>query len=275
MMMIFARITATGASCGNCFYFSYFQTMRTKRWPHFLTVHSIHDDSFRFNCKETVSQDSFKQIENSDGSHNISDVHTEPNCKDNGSQICGTIPRLGIGLAVNQFALLKRSFSVEDVSLFASLVGDFNPIHRNQKNAATILDDLKGHPLLLQGMKYYDCDDGCSTAKSIKHTNGVIVHGMLVGSIFTAIIGTLIPGSVYLHQSFDFRRPVFTDCPVIGRIEVTKLRHFPRRNGLIMQCQTMVYDGNNFDVESNDSESQRCLVIRGQASVWIPNGALK
>jgi acyl dehydratase len=273
-----APITKAGASYGNGFYSLYFQRLLTKRSPFCSAVQRLHDDSHTI--LDSAPQDSLKQIDNGAGSYGSPDFHSES--KENGYRICGTIPRMGSGLAVNQFAEMKRSFSSDDVTLFASLVGDSNPIHRGQASVLNSSNDLEGHPLLFQETKFtngsrnvHDDDGSCACTTVNKQTSGVVVHGMLVGSIFTAIVGTLVPGSVYLHQSFDFRRPVFTDSEVIGRIVITKLRHFPRRDGLIMMCQTMVYDGCNYDMETSDSESLRAVLIRGQASVWIPNGIME
>jgi acyl dehydratase len=196
------------------------------------------------------------------------------------SVIRGTIPRMGIGVALNQYAELDRTYTIDDVTQFASLVGDSNPIH--------ILDQVPNHPLLHEVTDNESGVDRCKDGDTYQETTlpnrtGVVVHGMLVGSLFTAIIGTLIPGAVYLRQEFDFRQPVWTNTKVTGRIVVSKLRHFPRKNGLIMICQTTVYASPGAKTESiitgnstaSDSDFKQNIMIRGQASVWLPNGVRK
>ena len=53
-----------------------------------------------------------------------------------------------------------------------------------------------------------------------------IVHGILVSSLFSAIIANELPGpgSIYLHQSLDFKAPVFHNTDVVIRVQITNLR---------------------------------------------------
>ncbi len=70
---------------------------------------------------------------------------------------------------------LQRTFTADDVAAFTSLTGDANPLH----------------------------------------TQGVtsVVPGLLLASLFPAIIGTKYPGARYLKQEVRFRHPV-----VVGSI---------------------------------------------------------
>ena len=43
-----------------------------------------------------------------------------------------------------------------------------------------------------------------------------IVHGMLTGSMFSAMIGHTFPLSVYMKQEFQFKAPVFINEDVIS-----------------------------------------------------------
>ena len=45
------------------------------------------------------------------------------------AEIFGTLPKDGNGIAVSQYAETFRTFTREQVSQFASLVGDSNPLH--------------------------------------------------------------------------------------------------------------------------------------------------
>jgi hypothetical protein len=49
----------------------------------------------------------------------------------------------------------------------------------------------------------------------------VVVHGMLIAPLFTCLLGTRIPGCVYLNQTLEFVRPVYALQPVEGTVMVT------------------------------------------------------
>lgn len=87
---------------------------------------------------------------------------------------------------------IKRSFTYADVKQFSQLSGDVNPIHLDAELAA---QSIFGKP---------------------------IAQGLLVSSLFSAIIANHLPGpgSIYLHQSLNFKAPVFYDTVVIARVEI-------------------------------------------------------
>jgi 3-hydroxybutyryl-CoA dehydratase len=87
----------------------------------------------------------------------------------------------------------NRLISDEDVQMFIELTGDKNPIH---------------------------CDVGYARSKGFP---GPIVHGQLLSSFFSTIVGMLCPGhkSLYLSQTSKYKRPVFAkdDVLVRGRVK--------------------------------------------------------
>lgn len=87
----------------------------------------------------------------------------------------------------------ERTISREDVLAFAKLTGDFNPLHT---------DEAFGEKSRFKGN---------------------IVHGMLAGSLFSALVGMLCPGekSLYLAQSLQFKNPVFPGDKVLVKGTVT------------------------------------------------------
>jgi acyl dehydratase len=95
----------------------------------------------------------------------------------------------------DQFKLL-RSFSSEEVQIFARLSNDFNPLHIDKIAAE------KGR----FGQR--------------------IVHGMLVSSVFSGIIANHIPGpgSVYLFHELKFLAPVFLNEKLEFIVTVLDLR---------------------------------------------------
>ena len=90
---------------------------------------------------------------------------------------------------VGDYAKITRKLTRRDIELFAIVSGDINPAH---------LDD-----------EY--------SFKSRFH--GVIAHGMLSGAMFSAVLGTKLPGpgTIYLDQGIKFLKPVRPD----DTIEVT------------------------------------------------------
>lgn len=75
---------------------------------------------------------------------------------------------------------------------FAEISQDYNPIHLDEKAAAESRFGQR------------------------------IVHGMLIGSYFSGIIGNQFPGpgSVYISQDISFKAPVYYDTEVTIRVEV-------------------------------------------------------
>jgi acyl dehydratase len=99
-------------------------------------------------------------------------------------------------LKVGDTASIQRAFSDEDVRRFAELSTDHNPIH---------------------------LDDAYAAATQFKQR---IVHGALVGSLFSALLGEHLPGHgcIYLAQSLKFKAPVFLDMEVVATAEITAIR---------------------------------------------------
>lgn len=99
-------------------------------------------------------------------------------------------------LTVGRKAGVTRAFSLEDVRAFATLSGDENPIHVDPEYA-------RGTPF-----------------------GGPIVHGMLVASLFSALLAEKVPGpgTIYLAQNLTFQSPVYLDETVTATVEVTAIR---------------------------------------------------
>jgi len=100
----------------------------------------------------------------------------------------------------------------EDVTRFAELSGDWNPLHVDTTYAATT--EL-GRP---------------------------IVHGMFIGALFSRLVGMFLPGrySLYLSQTLDFARA----CHVGERLEISGqvLSVHPSSATVVIQT-TAVRDG--------------------------------
>ena len=83
----------------------------------------------------------------------------------------------------------KRNLSIEDVENYAKLTEYFNPLH---------------------------CDEKYAKSTQFKSR---IVHGMLVGSLFSTLVGMICPGkkNLYLAQSLNFKNPIYPNSELIVR----------------------------------------------------------
>jgi 3-hydroxybutyryl-CoA dehydratase len=170
--------------------------------------------------------------------------------------ISGTIPHGGIGVAIGQFAELERVFSVADVSNFATLVGDHNPLHADWKKGSEPL--IVTSSPLVQWNKSNAANN--NTNLETTTTSSVLVHGILASSLFSSIIGTLIPGSIYRNQSLDFKKPIYANELVRGCVTIQSIRNW-KRKGLLITMDTTVW-----------KRDEAC--IRGSASVWMVHATI-
>lgn len=129
-------------------------------------------------------------------------------------------------LSIGDSASLTRSFTDADVRTYADLSGDHNPVHLDEAFAAETQFKQR------------------------------IVHGMLVGSLFTALVGEELPGrgSIYMTQNLNFKAPVYLDTPVTARVEITAFH--PKKP--IVTLKTTVVD-----------EHQK-LLVDGEAVMYVP-----
>ena len=97
---------------------------------------------------------------------------------------------------VGQSASLKKVFSSDDVKAFAERSLDKNPIHLDEAYAEQSLFGKR------------------------------IVHGFFVGSLISAVFGTVLPGegAIYLHQEMNFRKPVYHGEEIKATVTVTNIK---------------------------------------------------
>lgn len=96
-------------------------------------------------------------------------------------------------IRVGQTASLARTLTEEDIAAFAAVSGDTNPAHMDPSFASqTVMQEVVG-------------------------------HGMWTGSIISTILGTRFPGpgTIYLGQTFRFKRPVHLNDTVTASVTVT------------------------------------------------------
>jgi acyl dehydratase len=99
-------------------------------------------------------------------------------------------------IQMGQTASVSKSFSEQEVNMFANLSLDFNPVHLDPEFAKTTVFGKQ------------------------------IVHGMLVSSLFSGLLGKHLPGegTIYLGQDLKFKKPVYIDQKVTASVEVINIR---------------------------------------------------
>lgn len=128
-------------------------------------------------------------------------------------------------LSVGMSYELRKTFCEKDLFAFAELSLDSNPVHLDASYAAQSIFKKQ------------------------------IVHGFLTGSLISAIIGTKMPGpgSIYLHQDMDFRKPVYLGEEVRAVVTVTNIK----------MEKSIVY------LQTNCYNSQNEIVIEGNAIIKL------
>jgi phosphotransacetylase/acyl dehydratase len=134
-------------------------------------------------------------------------------------------------IQIGDTAQLIRVLKKQDIELFAVMSGDVNPAHVDPEYAKTDM------------------------------FHKVIVHGMWGGALISAVIGTQLPrpGTIYLHQSLSFLRPVGLGDRVLVRVTVKK--KIEDKQQVILYCECLNQDGE--------------VVIKGEAYVIAPNEKVK
>lgn len=128
---------------------------------------------------------------------------------------------------IGQEVEFKKVFTEEDVLSFIKISGDKNPLHTDNDYAS--------------------------------HTEfgGIIIHGMLSASLFSALVGMYLPGKycLYLSQDIQFRKParIKDELTVIGRV-VNKIDALK-----ILEIETMILNQKKEKVVSGIA---RVMVIK-------------
>lgn len=115
-------------------------------------------------------------------------------------------------LSTGMEAVFAKVISDEDITAFAGVSGDTNPVHLNDVYA------------------------------SKTRFGGRIAHGMLSASLISAVIGTRLPGpgAIYMSQSLKFRAPVKPGDEVTARVVIAAIDD--RRRRVTLTCTAHVGD---------------------------------
>ena len=98
--------------------------------------------------------------------------------------------------AIGATATWSRTFTAEDVEAFATITGDRNPLHFDPAFA------------------------------SRTRVERLVVQGGLTTGLFNALVAERLPGpgSVFLHQEWDYPAPVYIGDTVTAEAEVIEAR---------------------------------------------------
>ncbi len=129
-------------------------------------------------------------------------------------------------LNVGDYAECVKCIEDKDVVLFSEVSGDRNPVHLNEDYASTT---------------------------RFKHR---IAHGHLVSSLFSALLGTELPGqgSIYLSQDIHYLKPVYLNDEIRAVVKV-------------VECDTT---RNRVKLETNAYNQNNEIVISGMAEIMPP-----
>lgn len=134
---------------------------------------------------------------------------------------CINISDISVGMKASNSYLITD----ERIKAFATISEDYNPIHLDQ--------------------------DYAENSKFGKR----LAHGAMVASFFSALFAMKLPGpgSIYVSQNTQFKKPVFLDDEVFAEIEVIKIDIDRKR----VYFSTCCYVNN-------------VKVLSGEAEIYIP-----
>jgi 3-hydroxybutyryl-CoA dehydratase len=97
---------------------------------------------------------------------------------------------------VGERATFTKTVTEADVTTFAGLIGDFNPLHVDAEYARKSRFGRR------------------------------VAHGMFTGGLISAVLGNKLPGpgSIYLNQQIEFLAPVYIGDTITAVVEITSWR---------------------------------------------------
>lgn len=112
-------------------------------------------------------------------------------------------------LAIGMEAAYEKTVTEQDISDFAQVSGDHNPVHMDEAYASTTFFKTR------------------------------IAHGMLSASFISTVLGTRLPGPgcIYLSQTLKFLAPVRIGDTVLALVRVSSLDNIKRRAQFSCLCE--------------------------------------
>jgi acyl dehydratase len=119
------------------------------------------------------------------------------------------------------------SYNQEQINQFIALTGDANPIHFDNEFASQTIFKKP------------------------------IIHGFLSGSIFSKILGMVMPGygTIYLTQNMNFKKAMYVDHSYTCEVTITGIK------GSIFELETVIKD------EAGDTTIDGSAVVMNKTAV--------
>ncbi len=116
-------------------------------------------------------------------------------------------------IEIGESGSFSKTVTETDITLFAAITGDFNPMHMNEELAKNTMFKTR------------------------------IAHGGIAASLIAPVLGTILPGlgTVALSQSTRFKAPVFPGDTVTATATVTEKDI--EKNKVEMECVWTNQDG--------------------------------
>lgn len=113
-------------------------------------------------------------------------------------------------LEVGMEASFQKTVEDADITTFADVSGDKNPVHLDADYAATTIFKER------------------------------IAHGILTASYISAVFGMEMPGpgAIYVSQTLNFKAPVKIGDTVLAKVKVVEL--VPEKRRALFDCQCLV-----------------------------------
>jgi 3-hydroxybutyryl-CoA dehydratase len=113
---------------------------------------------------------------------------------------------------IGQRASFTKTVTESDVTMFAGLTGDFNPVHVDAEYARKSRFGQR------------------------------VAHGIFTVGLISAVLGNKLPGPgcIYLSQQVEFLAPVFIGDTITAVVEVTEWREDKRIMTLKTDCYNQV-----------------------------------
>jgi len=129
-----------------------------------------------------------------------------------------SIKELSIGDSVSH----KKIITEKDICLFGEITGDYNPAHFDAQYAKETIFKKR------------------------------IAHGMLIGSLFSKLLGMELPGpgSIYISQTLRFRRPVYFRDEIKAEVKIIEIN--TEKNRVKFEC--IAYNQDNEKVVIGEAE---------------------
>lgn len=124
-------------------------------------------------------------------------------------------------ISIGDTASLTKTVSEADISLFAGVTGDLNPLHIDKEFAKK------------------------------SRFGERIAHGLLSAGLISAVLGTRLPGpgSIYLSQSLNFHKPVKIGDTITATVKVSAYNEEKR----IVTLETTCYNQDGVMVLSGEA----------------------